>query len=279
MHGDQAACSSTGCSSALPTPPQPCPRLHLHVKPSSTSQHGLDDYEIIKIVNYIRSETAAGRDPRPVLDSAPEGGLDHAPWAGEQYLQPVLQDDPLLTFEFGDEDEALHSHLEQSGRIGERQLDAAGCSQPQQTLAAGDNVALLALAAENRELKLRVAALMDAALPPSVRDELRAAAAADSGIMVAAGCSGAAPAPAACPAAAAAPAEEALREHRAARATTAGVINNGASAAAASVDATYFDSYSSLDIHHDMLADKVWRCMRISGASSLDRARATATLS
>jgi protein arginine N-methyltransferase 3 len=71
-------------------------------------QRSLDDYDTIKIINFIRAEVAAGRDPLPALVAAPTaaaaaaGGSDASavPWESDSYLQPVLADDPLLTYEY-----------------------------------------------------------------------------------------------------------------------------------------------------------------------------------
>lgn len=61
-------------------------------------QKRLDEYGVIRVVNYIRSEVAAGRDPRGALSDG------NQPWAGDKFLQPVLPNDALLMHDF-DEDE------------------------------------------------------------------------------------------------------------------------------------------------------------------------------
>lgn len=67
-------------------------------------QAGLDDYSTIRCVNYIRSEVLAQRDPRPALAAAAAGGAAGSakPWDGDQYMRPVLADDPLLFHEYDD---------------------------------------------------------------------------------------------------------------------------------------------------------------------------------
>lgn len=67
-------------------------------------QVGLDDYSTIRCVNYIRSEVSAKRDPRPALAAAAQGGAAGGPkpWDGDQYMKPVLDDDPLLFYEYDD---------------------------------------------------------------------------------------------------------------------------------------------------------------------------------
>lgn len=62
----------------------------------------LDEYETIKLVNYIRKEVREGRDPRPAL-GAFSGAVSGAPWAAEEFLIPVLIGDPLMFFEFEDD--------------------------------------------------------------------------------------------------------------------------------------------------------------------------------
>lgn len=64
-------------------------------------QGGLDDYSMIGCINFIRSEVAAGRDPRPALRHLRRASP--VPWADERYLQPVLADDPLLCHDWQDE--------------------------------------------------------------------------------------------------------------------------------------------------------------------------------
>ncbi|KAK7611585.1 protein arginine N-methyltransferase PRMT1, partial [Phyllosticta paracitricarpa] len=63
---------------------------------------GLDFYQRIKLVNYIRSQVRAGNS-QPDLSSA-------AVFADDKYLQPVLEDDALLFLvdELGDSEEEAH---------------------------------------------------------------------------------------------------------------------------------------------------------------------------
>lgn len=88
--------------------------------PSLTQQLGLDDYGTIRVINFIRTEVAAGRDPRPALSAAAAAGSSSAaneaaaaaaPWSGDTYLQPVLADDPLLTYDFDDEQQQQQDGL------------------------------------------------------------------------------------------------------------------------------------------------------------------------
>jgi hypothetical protein len=67
----------------------------------------LQDYDTIRCVNYIRSEVAARRDPRPALSEAVSGGSACRPWADDRYLCPVLEDDALLFFDYDDDAQAM----------------------------------------------------------------------------------------------------------------------------------------------------------------------------
>lgn len=74
-------------------------------------QAGLSEYDVIRLVNYIRSEVAAGRDPRPALaqcaaEASTPTALDAppaVPWADDDFLRPQLEDDTLLFFQYADE--------------------------------------------------------------------------------------------------------------------------------------------------------------------------------
>ena len=50
----------------------------------------------MKVVNYVRGEVAAGRDPLAGLAAGPGCCAD------ERYLQPVEPQDPLLFYDFED---------------------------------------------------------------------------------------------------------------------------------------------------------------------------------
>ncbi|WIA42932.1 hypothetical protein OEZ86_008845 [Tetradesmus obliquus] len=219
----------------------------------------LDDYDTIRVINFIRREVAGGRDPLPALVASgqqQQGGAA-APWAGDEFLNPTLQDDPLITYDY-DEQQQLGQELEQLGITSQGASSSAAAAAAGSSDAAGSSQQLgrqlAALSAENHELKLRLAALMDAALPAEVREEVRQAAAADTA-------AGAGSAAAAAGSAGAGPSVRAV-EAAAAAAAAGGVsavgpaVGLGAAAAAAAVDAQYFDSYSGFDIHHEMLSDK-----------------------
>ena len=65
-------------------------------------QKRLDEYGVIRVVNFIRSEVAALRDPRGALNG------EDQPWAGDQFLQSVLPDDALLMHDFDEDEGAFH---------------------------------------------------------------------------------------------------------------------------------------------------------------------------
>ncbi len=69
-------------------------------------QARLDDYSTIRCINFIRSEGAAGRDPRPTLaEAAAAPSQTGQPWDDDRYLQPVLPEDALLFHDFDDDDD------------------------------------------------------------------------------------------------------------------------------------------------------------------------------
>lgn len=61
-------------------------------------QAKLDDYGVIKCINYIRAVVKQGSDPRSDLAGAL--GSPEKPWDDDKYLFPVLQNDGLLCHEF-----------------------------------------------------------------------------------------------------------------------------------------------------------------------------------
>ena len=77
------------------------------------TQMHLDDLGVIQCINYIRSEVAAGRHAVPQLQVAASGG--QPPWANERYLQPVLENDGLLFFDYEEpaaSDRQLHCYYQ-----------------------------------------------------------------------------------------------------------------------------------------------------------------------
>jgi len=67
------------------------PRVH---PAPSRAQHGLDDYQTIQCINYIRAAVRDGQDPRVPLNAG------ERPFLEERFFQPVLEDDALLFHDF-----------------------------------------------------------------------------------------------------------------------------------------------------------------------------------
>ncbi len=64
-------------------------------------QKALTDYDTIRCVNFIRSEVAAGNSPLQAL--LRDNSAAQRPWEKDEYMHPVLPEDPLLYYDF-DED-------------------------------------------------------------------------------------------------------------------------------------------------------------------------------
>lgn len=160
------------------------------------------------MINYIRGEVKAGRDPRPALKAAAAAPDAPRPWASDAFLAPVLPDDTVLFYDFDDDQEGG----------GEAAAAATAAS------AATDS---LALRAENEALRSALTSLAAATLDPDATSMLPAGvAAAVAGFGGGAG--------------------------------DADAERGGSSdpdSPTARADAAYFDSYSSMGIHREMLAD------------------------
>lgn len=170
------------------------------------------EYDIFKVINYIRTEVAAGRDPRPTLTSTTNAS---SPWDDDSYLTPALPDDGLLLHDWD--------------LSWDEQEEAAKAPLPSEDDAAR-------LVAENQALRAALDALQSLALQePQALQELseerrQSAGATGAGApSTSAGTKGFSSLP---------PPEATLP------------------AISARVDAAYFDSYSSFDIHRQMLADQ-----------------------
>ncbi len=61
----------------------------------------------LKAINYIRTEVAAGRDPRPTLTST--AATSSTPWSDDAYLCPVLANDELLFHDWAAEQPSLET--------------------------------------------------------------------------------------------------------------------------------------------------------------------------
>ena len=71
------------------------------------TQNALTDYDIIRCINYIRAEVAEGRSPLHYL--LHERKLSDRPWEKDQYMHPVLPEDPMLFHDF-DQDMTEEPH-------------------------------------------------------------------------------------------------------------------------------------------------------------------------
>ncbi len=262
------------------------PTLSRHCLPSTTIplQHGLDQLGTIRLVNFIRVQTAAGLDPRPSLAAAAPGS-GAAPWLDDRYLQacrgetalldwagrsvlhallhglgalllptklcasnpppapsadgtcsptpplqPALMDDELLFHDWEADDE----EMAEAAAAGTASAAAAGAADTGSTAAAANPAEVAALRAENEALRGMLEAMRAVVLADEGMRELAAEAAQQRGDAGGSGSAGVASTSAAGGGAAAPQDEEAKR-----------------------IDESYFDSYSTFDIHREMLADKV----------------------
>jgi hypothetical protein len=181
--------------------------------------------ETCMIINYIRSEVAAGRDPRPSLQPGQQV------WRDEAFLRPVLTDDELL----------LHYWEEEEDGAGEG--GAAGSNGGPSATAVAE-----ALQQENEALRAMVETLKGLCMQDDGMQMFKQLAAEG----------------------AAEDLQQAPERHRLSGLAADGIpgaataMSDSRDKAAgvdkgrdASVDANYFDSYSFLDIHREMLADSV----------------------
>uniref|UniRef100_A0A671VKP7 Protein arginine N-methyltransferase 3 n=1 Tax=Sparus aurata TaxID=8175 RepID=A0A671VKP7_SPAAU len=77
------------CSLSVPSTLQHCTAEHQVNLVDLIRKHKLDDYGYIKMINFIRSKKCDASS----LTGLPDAPL---PWESEDFLRPVLQDDPLL---------------------------------------------------------------------------------------------------------------------------------------------------------------------------------------
>jgi len=135
---------------------------HPSTNNNKKKQLSLDDYGTFRVVNFIRSEVAAGRDPKPALAEAAaagekkEGKAAAAPWDDDAFLVPVNPEDPLLFYEYEEEE----------GN------EAAAAEQTRES--ADPSIASSSLRAENEALRSALAALAAASLPPEAAAALPA---------------------------------------------------------------------------------------------------------
>ena len=74
-------------------------------KAADCTQVHMDEYEVIKCINFIRTNVSQGRDPRSELAGAVS--TPEKPWKDDTYLMPVLPDDAMLFHDFGSPMESL----------------------------------------------------------------------------------------------------------------------------------------------------------------------------
>jgi type I protein arginine methyltransferase len=255
-------------------PPLPSP---LRALDHDTNEHGfdlrawrrrcgLDQYGVIRAVNWARRCVLhEGKDPRPALRAYEEavmndgggrggGGGDGAsaaappppaaPWSGDEFLVPVIPDDPLVTYDYEEEEEeAGEEDREEEEEQQKRAAASSGATPAIATPPASSTTTttttahlLERLAAENAALRAQLQALVEATLPEELRDECSLVGGGGGGGGGSSKGAAAGAATATTAATAAAPQPKPT--------TTASVI-----------DAAYFDSYSHFDIHREMLSD------------------------
>lgn len=66
-------------------------------------QIGADEYEILKLINFIRNQIIEGLDPRKELREyalSVDKAITKCPWSDDRYLNPVLEDDEMLFYDW-----------------------------------------------------------------------------------------------------------------------------------------------------------------------------------
>lgn len=221
--------------------PDPCARIPLRW------QAGLDEYDVLRVINYIRSRVKSGQDPKPDLEAQLQASASSpAPWTGDHFLVPVLEEDGLLCYDY---DEYL-AEAAANGRTGSNA--AAGTSQPEAGTANRQLVEeARALREENEALREMLQGLQLALMPEELRSESMAGAAlaAESGSNQA----GPSTEPSSQP-----PTQPAQQPQEPSPVSSK-------EAAKKEIDDSYFDSYSGFKIHQEMLSDKV-RCVPLPRA-------------
>ncbi|KAL4432876.1 hypothetical protein ABPG77_008202 [Micractinium sp. CCAP 211/92] len=191
----------------------------------------LDQLGTIQLINYVRVAAAAGDNPLPALAAAASGGA--APWEDDRYLQPALMDDELMLHDWEEEDEAEGGAASSGTLPSSSTATAAAGPDP------GSEVA--ALRQENEALRGMVEALRCVVLQhdEGVRELVVEA----QGSAAGAGASAAAP-----------PLEQQQQQQQQQQEQQQGTKPKDE--AAKRIDDSYFDSYSTFDIHREMLADR-----------------------
>lgn len=231
----------------------------------------MDDYDTIRLINFIRRKVASGADPLPVLKDAVSGenSASSWPWSSDEYLAPYLEDDPLLGYDY-DEDAAEKGWAAAAaagvgaGADGSGMAGDSGAGPSTSSVGAGTvgYDPLAALQAENAALRSRVAALMEAAIPKELLEQaLGAETGSDQPAHIDQGSVSGSE-------------DSNVSDQGAGGAAGAGdaggirVVMAGKHGAhiarasghsgphAARIDQAYFESYSYFDIHREMLGDK-----------------------
>lgn len=118
------------CADEFPSPQEVfrhCNDNHDFNIVSMVKQHNFDFYEYIKFINFIRKMTP----PPSTLTTSYT--LHQSPWTSEDYLIPVVQDDPMLGFDVSCDMETLIPDLfSKSSKTGNSQDQSK--SSPQQNI-------------------------------------------------------------------------------------------------------------------------------------------------
>ena len=64
--------------------------------PRLAARHGLAFYDLVKVVNFVRSEVAAGRRPREADFAADAAAAGPPGWQDDRHLRPFLANDAVL---------------------------------------------------------------------------------------------------------------------------------------------------------------------------------------
>ena len=75
----------------------------------------MDEYEVIKCINFIRTCVSQEKDPRSELAGAVS--TPEKPWRDDRYLIPVLPDDAMLFHEFGSSMDLPQAPPSRSGQM------------------------------------------------------------------------------------------------------------------------------------------------------------------
>lgn len=87
-------------------------------------QAGLDSYEMIRCINYIRSEVAVGKPAEPIIAELASSST----WrSDDKLLQPVLLEDGLLCHDFSDDEEGQGAA---AGYVNSKCVAVQPCTSP-----------------------------------------------------------------------------------------------------------------------------------------------------